>query len=137
MEQPYGTPTEEIEIVKLFCGAVFLLLTIGLAAMEGGPKPMRAERATNVVGAILPICNSAPTINPLLTKYPISKNYGSCGFDYENGTGPVAPGGVIAHRFEYDLKKPVCRKHPDCHQLYEYNPMSNTDKCMKVAVSVN
>jgi len=124
-------------MLRLFCGAVALMSTIGLAAMEGGPKPMRPNRTTSVVGADpLPDCNSAPTLNPLNTPCPVGKyNGSSCGTDYPNGLGPVAKGGYKTLRFEYNLAKPVCRKYSpvECGALYEFDP-ANKYACKHIYV---
>lgn len=123
-------------MLRLFCGAFALMSTIGLAAMEGGPKPMRPNRTTSVVGA-QDKCNSAPTLNPMDTQCPNGKLVtSSCGPAYPNGLGPVAKDGSKKHRFEYDLNKPVCRALPpsDCGELYEYDPATKTSKCEHVPV---
>jgi hypothetical protein len=87
---------------RTLAGLTVLMATILVAAIEGGPKPMKPNRANQVVGSDgpLPKCNA---VNPFMADCPNDLFGTPCGPQYTTILEPL-PGALLDKRFDNDTK---------------------------------
>jgi hypothetical protein len=124
-------------MLRMVCGSMVLLATICFAAMEGGPKPMRADRTTSVVGAVpIPNCNA----NVLKKKPCPAYKFQPCGLKERgylyDALKPVASGGVKEKRFENGPQACNYNDTAGClaYDLYDMVPAVDWLNCTPIPV---